>query len=263
MPSYLLSWSLGQFQSFLLIAMRVAPILFMMPILDSRNLPTLLKIGLTLTVSLILLPVVKINPRVFPGEPFHFGFFLGAELMIGFILGLTIQLVLAGIQMGGEFAGFQMGLSMAEVIDPQSGMNAGVLSQFHYLLGLMIFLSIDGHHWFFRALVQSFQLLQPGEIHLREGLYHHVLRLGAQMFVIAVKMAAPAMAVLILTQIGLAILAKAVPQVNILMTSFPLTISVGLFFLALSLDLILPYFKGLMEEAGKGLVLGTLSFMQR
>lgn len=83
------------------------------------------------------------------------------------------------------------------------------------------------------------------------------------MFVIAIKLAAPAMAVLILTQIGLAILAKAVPQVNILMTSFPLTIGLGLFFLALSLDLILPYFRGLMEEAGKGLVFSALPFMQR
>ncbi len=243
--------------------MRVAPILFMMPILNSRNLPTLPKIGLTVTVSLILLPVVKIPGRVFPTEPLQFGFFLLAEMMIGFVLGLTIQLILAGIQMGGEFAGFQMGLSMAEVIDPQSGMNAGVLSQFHYLIGLLIFLSIDGHHWFFRALVQSFQLLQPGEVHLREGLYHHMIRLSGQMFVIAIKLAAPAMAVLILTQIGLAILAKAVPQVNILMTSFPLTIGLGLFFLALSLDLILPYFRGLMEEAGKGLVFSALPFMQR
>ncbi len=243
--------------------MRTAPILFMMPILNSRNLPTLLKIGLTVTVSLILLPVVKINPRAFPAETFHFALFLMAEIMIGFVLGLTIQFVLAGIQMGGEFVGFQMGLSMAEVLDPQSGMNASVLSQFHYLLGLMIFLAIDGHHWFFRALVQSFQLLQPGEIHLRAGLYDHLIRLGGQMFLIAVKMAAPAMAVLILTQIGLGILAKAVPQVNILMTSFPLTIALGLFFIALALDLILPYFRGLLEETGKGLVYNALPLMQQ
>jgi flagellar biosynthetic protein FliR len=262
MPAHWVTWSLGQFQSFLLILMRVAPILFMMPILGSRNVPALIKIALSLTVTLILLPLVSMNPRVFPAEPFHFAFFLLAELMIGLILALTIQFVLAGIQIGGEFAGFQMGLSMAEMMDPQSGTNANVVSQFNNMLALLIFLSIDGHHWFFRALAQSFQILQPGEIHLREGLYRQILQLGGQMFLIGLKIAAPAMAVLILAQIGLAILAKAVPQVNILMTSFPLTISVGLFFLALSLDLMLPYFRGLFEDAGKNLVYTWLPLLR-
>ena len=263
MPVNILNWSLLQFQSFILILMRVSPILFMMPILSSTNVPNLLKVGLTLEVSLILLPLVKVNPHLLPSEPYQFGFFVVGELMIGLILGLSIKVIFAGIQMGGEFAGYQMGLSMANVLDPQSGLDTSVLSQFLYLVSVLIFLAIDGHHWFFRALFQSFYYLGPGEIHLQAGLYRHFLTLSGNMFIVAVKMAAPVMAVLLFTQIAMGILAKAAPQVNILMTSFPVTIALGLIFLGFSVELFLPYFKALFEEASQGLVSTLLPLMQR
>jgi flagellar biosynthetic protein FliR len=263
MPVDFLHWSLAQFQSFLLILMRVAPILFLMPVLSDRNVPTLAKIGLTLTVSLILLPLVKMEASVFPQDPGSFGAFLAAEFFIGFFLGLAVKAVFAGIQMGGELVGFQMGLSIAQVIDPESGMDSSAVAQFHYLLGILLFLAVDGHHWFFRALVQSFYLLAPGEIHLRAGLFHALLTSTGNMFIIAVKLSAPVMAVLLFTQIAMGILAKAVPQVNILMTSFPITIVVGLVFLGFSIEFFLPYFRSLFDETGKGLTGTLLPLMQR
>jgi flagellar biosynthetic protein FliR len=262
MPAAYLNWSLMQMQSLLLILMRVSPILFMMPVLSSRNLPHLLKIGLALVVSLVLLPLVKVNPDLFPTEPYSFGFFMLGEFMIGLVLSLSLKVIFAGIQMGGEMVGFQMGLSMAHLIDPQSGVDTPVVPQVCYLLGTLIFLSIDGHHWFFHALLQSFQLLAPGEIHIQPGLYQHFLNLTGNMFVIAIKIAAPVMVVLIFIQTALGIMSKAVPQVNILFNSFPLTISVGLLFLALAIDSLLPYFKSLFAEASQGLVSTLLPLMQ-
>jgi flagellar biosynthetic protein FliR len=188
---------------------------------------------------------------------------MAAELMIGLILGLSVKIIFAGIQLGGELAGFQMGLSLANVVDPQSEVNTPLLSQFLYLVSLIVFLAVDGHHWFFRALFQSFLLLAPGEIHLQEGLYRHFLGLLGSLFVVAIKIAAPVMAVLIFTQIGLGILAKAVPQINILITSFPLTLGIGLLFLALSIELLLPYFRHLFQETGRALVFTLLPLMQR
>ncbi|MGD0623563.1 MAG: flagellar biosynthetic protein FliR [Thermodesulfobacteriota bacterium] len=250
----LFDWSIMQFQSFVLIMMRVSPILFMMPILSSSAMPNLLKISLMLAVSLLLLPLVKIDLRLFPSDPYQFGLFMIAELMVGFVLGLSINLIFAGIQLAGELAGYQMGLAMATILDPQSGMDTTLIAQFYYLLGLLIFLSIDGHHWFFRALFQSFSVLSPGEFHLKMGLYHHILKLSAKMFIIAIKMIAPIMAVLIFTQIALGMIAKMVPQMNVLMTSFPLTICLGLIFLGLSIELLVPLLKYLFEEASRGLV---------
>ncbi len=263
MPALLANWSLLQFQSFVLILMRVSPILFMMPILNSRDIPNLLKIGLTLTVSLILLPVVKIDPQFLPQEPFQFGSLMIAELMIGFILSLSVQVIFAGIQLGGELVSFEMGFSMASVVDPQSGVSTPVISQFIYFMAILIFLAMDAHHWFFRAVYQSFLLLAPGEIHLRAGLYSHLLNLMGNLFVIAVKVAAPVLAVMMFIKIAMGILAKAAPQVNILMASFPLTIGIGLLFIAFSIELLLAYFEGLFQAAGKGLVFTLLPLIQR
>jgi flagellar biosynthesis protein FliR len=264
MPSTALwNWSLFQIQSYLLVLMRVAPVLFFMPILSSRDLPHLLKIGLILTVGLIFLPWVRIDPALLPGEPYAFAFFIIPELMIGFILALSVKIVMAGIQLGGQLAGFKMGLYLANVVDPSTEVNAPVISQFLYLLALLLFLAVDGHHWFFRAVGQSFLLLAPGEIHLQPGMYRHFLYLTANLFVIAVKISAPIMAVLIFTQIAMGILAKAVPQVNILMTSFPITIMLGFLFLGFSLELVFPFCEVLFQEVGKGLVYTLLPLMRR
>ena len=250
----LFDWSIVQFQSFVLIMMRVCPILFMMPILSSSAMPNLLKISLMLAVSLLLLPLVKIDLRLFPSDPYQFGLFMIAELMVGFVLALSINLIFAGIELAGELAGYQMGMAMATILDPQSGLDTTLISQFYYLLALLIFLSIDGHHWFIKALFQSFSVLSPGEFHLKIGLYQHFLKLSGKMFILAIKMVAPIMAVLIFTQIALGMIAKMVPQINVLMTSFPLTICLGMIFLGLSLELLLPLLKYLFEEASRGLV---------
>ncbi len=258
-----LSWPLSQFQALLLILMRVSPILFMMPLFNATNLPGLLKVGLALTVSLVLWNVVTVDGSLFPSEPFGFVILLISEFMIGFFLGLAVRLIFAGIQLAGEFAALQMGLTMANIMDPQSGVDSTLIAQFYYLSALLLFLSIDGHHWFFRALVQSFQLLPPGIWPLQEGLYRHLLGISGKMFVIALKMVAPVMAILILVQVALGLVARMVPQVNILMSSFPLTIALGLIFLSLSIELLQPYLKTLFEETGKGLVMTLLPLMKR
>lgn len=255
-------WSIFQFQSFTLILMRVAPIIFLLPIFSARQVPNLAKAGLTLMVSLILLPTVKIDPRYFPGESYEFIYFMGAELMVGFILGLAVKLIFAGVQLAGEFVAYQMGLAMANIIDPQSGGNSTLVAEFCYLFAILIFLLVDGHHWFFRAMDQSFAVIAPGGVHLQGGLLQYFSRLSGEMFTIAVKLTAPVMAVLIFTQIALGLVSKMVPQINILLTSFPLTIGLGLFFFGLSLDLFGPYLKNLLEQAGVGLVQTLLPLLR-
>ena len=263
MDANVLSWSVHQFQIFLLIVMRVAFILFMMPLLGAINVPVLAKAGLTLTVSLILLPVVQIHPALFPSEPLQFLFLMIFECLIGFILGLSIKILFASIQLAGEFAGFQMGLAMAQIVDPQSGVDATLMAQFYYFLALLIFLSVNGHYWFFKAVVQSFRLLPPGGLELHEGLYRYFVSLSGKMFLIGIKISAPVMAILILTQVAMGIIAKMVPQMNMLMTSFPLTIGLGMIFIGLSLELLVPYLSGFFDESGKGMVMTLIPLMAR
>lgn len=256
-------WTLPMFQTWLLILMRVAPIVFMMPLFHSRNIPNRVKAGLTLIISLALLPTVKIEVGGFPSEPLSFGFFALSELMIGFLLGFSVRLIFAGLQLAGELVSFQMGFGMARVMDPQSGTESTVLTEFYYLIGLLLFLAVDGHHWFFKALAQSFHVLAPGEFQPREGLVQLFIRLSGRMFVLAIKIGAPILAIMMLVQIALGIIARMIPQVNLLMSSFPVTISLGLIFLGLSIELFWPALKNLMDESGRGLVTTLLPLMKR
>jgi flagellar biosynthesis protein FliR len=262
-PISWLNWSLTQFQAFIIVLTRVASVLFMMPILGTRYVPTLIKIGLALVISLILLPLVKVEVSAALFEPVGFGWYLIAELMIGLILGLTIKLIFAGIQLAGEFMGYQMGLAMASLFDPQSGVNNTVTAEFNYLVALLFFLALDGHHWFLKALVESFREIGPGVLYIRAGLYEYLLQLSGKMFVIAIKLVAPVMAIILFVHMALGLTAKMVPQINLLMASFPLTIGLGLVFLALSIELFGPYYRSLFEETGMGMVKTVLPLLGR
>ncbi len=263
MPISWLNWSLTQFQAFVIVLTRVAAVLFMMPLLGTRYVPTLVKIGLALVISLILLPLVKVEVSAALFEPVGFAWYLIAELMLGLILGLTMKLIFAGIQLAGEFMGYQMGLAMASLFDPQSGTNNTVTAEFLYLVALLFFLALNGHHWFFRALVESFREVEPGVLLIRTGLYEYLLQLSGKMFVIAIKLVAPVMAIVLFVHMALGLTAKMVPQINLLMASFPLTIGLGLVFLALSIELFAPYFQSLFEETGMGMIKTVLPLMGR
>ena len=156
-----------------------------------------------------------------------------------------------------------MGLSMAQIVDPSSGVDATLAAQLYYFIALLVFLSINGHHWFFKAIVQSFRLLPPGGLELHDGLYRYFLSLSGKMFLIGIKIAAPVTAILILTQVAMGVVAKMVPQVNILITSFPVTIGLGMIFVGLSLELLVPYLRTLFDESGKGMIDVLIPLMAR
>ena len=159
--------------------------------------------------------------------------------------------------------GYQMGLAMASMFDPQSGVNNTVTAEFNYLVALLFFLALDGHHLFFKALAESFREVGPGVLQVRAGLYEYILQLSGKMFVIAIKLSAPVMAIILFVHMALGLTAKMVPQINLLMASFPLTIGLGLLFLILSIELFAPYYQSLFEETGRGMVKTVLPLLGR
>lgn len=252
------TWSLDNLQIFILILIRVTAILFFMPVLGTRNIPSLSKIGLSMVISLLLVPIVRMDSQSFPQVPLYFGFFLLKEIILGMVLGLSIKVIFAGVQAGGHLAGFNMGFTMAQIVDPQSGFQETALTQLYFLLSILVFLAIDGHHWFIRALTFSLEIVPPGEFFLRGQLGEYLLKLSGGIFIIAIKIAAPILVALFLVQMGLGILAKAVPQINIMMTSFPLIIAAGLLILALSTLLTVGYLKEIFADGSQALILEIL-----
>jgi len=174
---------------------------------------------------------------------------IASEVMMGLILTFAVRMLFAAVQMAGQFMAFQMGFAMARALDPVTGTQSTVLSQFLYLFTILIFFTIDGHHYFIQALASSFQIVPPNSFSLNPVLSGIIVRASAQMFLVAIKMAAPVMVALFLSNLCLGIVARTVPQMNILMVGFPVNLSIGLIFFALVLANVSPYLADLFKSA--------------
>ncbi|MDD3579432.1 MAG: flagellar biosynthetic protein FliR [Desulfobacca sp.] len=245
------AWLLANFQSFVLVLMRVSVFLFFLPIWNSRMIPTTIKVGTILVISLLLTPVVQGYLPSFPASIWAGGGILFTELMLGLTFSLIVSFVFEGIKMAGGLVGIQMGFGMVTLIDPQAGGQTPLLADFLYLAALVLFLIINGHHLILRALVDSFvQIPMGAQLDGFLKLPQAIIHLGSQMFVLAVKLLAPIMVALFLIQVALGLVAKTVPQVQILFISFPLTIGLGLLFLSITLPLLTPYLVSQFQGLG-------------
>jgi len=221
---------------------------FLVPVFGSRSLPSSLKGGISLVIALVLFPVVR------AAAPFSNLIILilaiSREIFIGITIGLFIRLIFAGVQVACQVIGFQMGLNMINSISPMEQEDVSTISQFGTLLAMLIFLGIDAHHWLFRALAKSFDLIPLGTAHLSASLFEKIMGQASDMFVIAVKIGAPVMISLLILKMVLGVLAKTVPQMNVFIVAFPIQIAVGLLILALSLPSIAYLIKALFEGMG-------------
>ena len=249
-----LTFSYPQVQLFFLVFLRVTAIVMSLPIFSGTNVPTMFKAGLALAVAWALFPVMKLS--VPPGMDGWTFLTLGviSEVLLGLGVGLAIRLILTGIQMAGQVAGYQMGLAIANIMDPATSMQTPILAQAFNLMAMLIFLTINAHHWFFRALVESFVILPPFEFSLSSSFVGYLMQMAGNMFVIALKIGAPIIVVLILTSVSFGLMARTVPQMNIFIVAMPLKIVVGLFFIIFSLPYIQPYVQELFDHFGAGLL---------
>lgn len=233
--------ALPQFQVFMVIVTRLGGLLAAWPILGSTVIPLQIKTGLILMLSLVLFPILHLPPL--PADPYKLGAGMAGEFLIGLVIGLAVRFIFAGIELAGELIGSQMGLSMIQLFDPLTAHQVPVISQFQTVLASLIFLAFNMHVVVVRVVAESFQLIPPFGAHLSVALLDEVLRLSQGLFVLAVKLSAPVLAIVLLVNLGLAIMGRSVSQLNVFVTSFPLTIAAGLFVMGASL----PYGGELLE----------------
>lgn len=225
-----------------------------LPLFDSKNIPLLFKVGLSFTISIILFPVLKLTGIPFLTEIISFGIAIAGEIMLGVIIGLSVKLIFAGIQLAGQVTGFQMGLAIANLLDPVTQSQNSIIGQFKYLTAMLIFLAINAHHWFLRSLVASFRLVPPFDFQFNNSLMKHLMLLAGNMFIIAIKVGAPIIVVMLLTSVALGLVARTVPQMNIFIVAMPLQIVIGLIFLGFMLPYLSVFLSRIFNELGSGLV---------
>jgi flagellar biosynthetic protein FliR len=226
----LLALSLPRLEVFVLALARVGGLFLFAPILGSTMAPVRVRVALVFFVTVAMLPILPAQ-----GAPFADGggittvcAGLARELGIGFVIGLVAQFIFGGAQMAGQLAGMQMGIGLANLFDPQTQAQITALAQWQNLIALLTFLAIDGHHLLIRAVAESFSLLPiGGGLPADQGM-GMILVLAGGIFVIALKLAAPVLVLLLLVHGAMSVLAKMIPQLNVFIVGFPLNIAAGL-----------------------------------
>lgn len=225
------------YTTFFFIFIRTLAILTSMPLFWMKGIPPMLRFGLSMTIALMLLPLIK--PVQVPGDIFAWGMLILSEVMIGAAIGFSARLVMAGIELSGQMIGFQMGFGIVNIIDPHTNNQASIMAAFESLLALMIFFLINAHHYFISAILSSLQMVPPAGGVFMGVAAKPLMSVAGSMFVIGLKLGAPVMLALLFTNVAMGVIARSVPQINIFMMGFPITISVGLLVLGISMPIFL------------------------
>ena len=235
-------------EGFLLVIGRTSGLFIISPVFSGRQIPIQVKILLVMFLSGV---IAFINPIRTAVPITHSGTFLmalGLEILIGYTIGFVAYVIFAGIQLAGQLMDMQMGFGIVNVIDPQSGTQVPLIGNFQYLVAIMVFLGVNGHHHLLRALNDSYQLVPVLGTVFNGQLFEFMMQMGAYMFVIALKLAAPVVAALFMADLALGFIARTVPQMNVFVVGLPLKIGAGLVMVMLTLPVFIWFIQILMEK---------------
>jgi flagellar biosynthetic protein FliR len=222
-----------RFYTFLWPMLRISALMITAPIFSLSAFNTRMRILVALVLAWLVYPLYTwpvIDPTSAQGllEVFN-------QIMIGATMGLILQIVVAAVVVAGQSIAAAMGLSMANMIDPNMG-NVPVISQLLIVMSTLIFVGFGGHAILLGLILESFNTLPIGTDILNQAVYGRVLQWSSMMFLGAVLMALPVMVSLLFINVGLGIVTRAAPSLNIFAVGFPAMIMAGLVILIISLD---------------------------
>ncbi len=224
--------NLTEIAVFLSILLRISITLFMLPIFNSAQAPDAMKAAISIALSLMLFNILRDDVAPLPLEAIPLLLAVAGELVFGMALTFCILAIFSAVQAGGEILSFQMGFGFAQAADPLYGAQVTLINRWLQMVATLVLLAMNGHHMILRALVESFRNIPIGGFVFGAESFGRLMTFGGEIFVIAIKFAAPVMAALLLIQLALALLAKFAPQINIMAVSFPLTVLLGFVFIA-------------------------------
>lgn len=217
-------------------ATRILGMIAASPLFGNTSVPARIKVALGMLLAIIVAPIIPKAPAL---DPIGWDglLIITQQLIIGISLGFTMRVVFAAVELAGEIVGMTMGLGFATFFNPQSQGRSSSISQFLSLMATMIFLAGNGHLFLISALVESFTTLPITAAPFHAAGFYQIVKWGGIIFATGVQISLPIVTTLLMTNIALAILTRAAPQLNLFGIGFPLTLGIGF----IMLWLILPY----------------------
>lgn len=243
----LFEFSITKLELFMMVFFRIMALLMIMPVFDNQKIMPQYKIMISIMIAFVLFPIVDGQNFVMPNGLAEIFWIILKEIFLGLVIGFTAKLVFIGIELAAEFTGVQMGFGASSMMDPISNQTQLVVSTFQIWVATILFLSLNGHHLFFSAIAETFYKIPIGTASVSGELTKTIVDYTSMVFVVGIKLAAPITAVMIMTNAVLGIISRFVPQMNVFVMSFPLSIGVGLIILSASIPFVAYMIKSLFE----------------
>ncbi|MDT8066854.1 MAG: flagellar biosynthetic protein FliR [Terriglobia bacterium] len=207
--------------------LRISGLLLFAPFYGSASMPGRIKVGLAILLMWLLYPL-GIAPKPAIATPGEFAVVASSELMLGLLLGLSVQFVFEASQLAGQILGVQLGFSLVHVLDPQTQADTPVFGLLQQTIVMLLFLALDVPNWMLRGLAHSFAYVPPGETVLNSAVVGALMHEAGYQFFAGVQIAAPALAATMLADLALGFLGKASPQLPVLFVGLSVKSVLGL-----------------------------------
>lgn len=246
------------FDMFLLVFVRMTGLFVVAPIFGRRNIPTYFKVGFSFFISLILVNTIPLQSLQYDENIISYAFLVAKEFIVGLSIGFVAYLVFTAIYIAGEVIDMQIGFGIVNIMDPINNIQVPVTSNVYFIITMLLFLSINGHHVLIRTLYYSFDSLPVGSASFNNNLVNGLMDLFGTVFSTGIKIAGPILAAILIADIALGTISKMVPQINIFVIGMPLKIGVGLVVLMITI----PMFIAVMESIFELMETGMLDYLK-
>ncbi len=237
---------------------RMMGIVFLFPFFSYQGIPFTLRLWLSLVVALLIFLSLEAQPELDFRGPLEMVLLIGKEVLVGLALGYLVNMMFQVFLNAGQMVDLKSGLMLSGVFEPQFGSRVTFMGQFYYLLALVFFLTLNGHHYFIRSLAESYVLIPIEAPLMGQAQAGGLIRLFADMFALSFQLVAPIIIILMVVDISLGLIAKTVPQVHVFILGLPLKIALSMLLFAM----LVPVFGVVWEGLTDRFVLYLNQFMQ-
>ena len=235
--------------AFILIFARLGTLVMLMPAIGDRSVPVRIRLVFALVMTVLFYPVAFDKLPDIPDTLMGLAVLGAGEMLVGFVIGMSARLILASLQIAGTTIAFQMGMGFALSFDPSQGAQGALIGTFLSLLGLTLILTTDLHYLFIAALVDSYVLFTPGQVLPTGDVLQAALEIFTRMFTLSAQLAAPFIVFGLVFYLGLGVLARLMPQIQIFFIALPANILVGFILFAIVLTAVSTWFLGSVEQS--------------
>ena len=236
----------GLVGSYLWPLFRVAAMVSSAPVFGTRSVPPRVKMLSALAITSVLVPILPV-PQVDVFSPLAL-LIIGQQILIGLVIGFSVQLVFSAVITGGQIVAMQMGLGFSLMVDPQNGAQTPVLSQFYVVMVMLVFLALNGHLVLVEVLADSFKTMPVSAQGLVASDFMQVVKWSTNIFAGGMAIALPAIASLLVVNVAFGVMTRSAPQLNIFAIGFPITMLLGFALVMVTLPNVAPQSTSLFND---------------